>query len=127
MDVTQSRAGASGPLSIVVSGYYRNIDQQDVAAAIACFAEDAVYRRPGYTAFVGLSAINEFYNGGRVISAGWHDLESIVEDADTVAVRGSFHGTSYDGDPLAVRFADFWRFSGLVVVERDTYFDVAAV
>lgn len=127
MDLTGSAAGGSGPLSAVVSDYYRNIDQRDVEAALTCFAQNAVYRRPGYAAFVGLSAINEFYQDGRVISAGRHELESIVEDADTVAVRGSFRGTSHGGDPLAVRFADFWRFSGRVVVERNTYFDAAAV
>lgn len=127
MDLTHGPVDASGQLSTVVSGYYRSIDQRDVAAALACFADDAVYRRPGYGAFVGLAAINEFYRADRVISAGRHDLESIVEDADTVAVRGSFSGTSRDGDPLEVRFADFWRFSGRVVVERNTYFDVAAV
>ncbi|WP_028478159.1 nuclear transport factor 2 family protein [Nocardia sp. CNY236] len=125
--MTQSGAHPCGPLATVVTRYYRNIDRRDVAAALACFAEDAIYRRPGYAAFVGLSAISEFYNGGRVISVGSHDLESIIEDTDTVAVRGNFHGTSHDGGPLAVRFADFWRFSGLVAVERDTYFDVAAV
>ncbi|MET7309340.1 nuclear transport factor 2 family protein [Streptomyces sp. NPDC005571] len=127
MDLTHGLADALGQLSTVVSDYYRNIDQGDVAAALACFAEDAVYRRPGYSEFVGLPAINEFYRADRVISAGQHDLESVVEDAETVAVRGSFTGTSHDGDPLEVRFADFWRFSGRVVVERNTYFDVAAV
>ena len=127
MDLNRGPAGASAQLSTVVSNYYRNIDRRDVPAALACFAEDAVYRRPGYSAFVGLRAINAFYRAERVISTGRHHLESIVEDTDTVAVRGSFSGTSHDGDPLEVRFADFWRFSGRVVVERNTYFDVAAV
>jgi ketosteroid isomerase-like protein len=127
VDVTASTVDGFGPLSAVVCDYYRNIDQQDVEAALACFAPDAVYHRPGYEAFVGLTAISEFYQGGRVISSGRHDLELIVEDADTVAVRGSFRGTSHAGDPLAVCFADFWRFSGLVAVERNTYFDAAAV
>ncbi|MDM4719716.1 nuclear transport factor 2 family protein [Micromonospora sp. WMMA1363] len=127
MDVTGAAAGGSGPLSAVVSEYYRNIDHRNVEAALSCFAPDAVYRRPGYDAFVGFQAISTFYHGVRVISRGRHDLESIVEDADTVAVRGSCRGTSHAGDPFAVRFADFWRFSGLLVVERNTYFDAAAV
>ncbi|MEU7206527.1 nuclear transport factor 2 family protein [Streptomyces sp. NPDC045470] len=127
MDLIRDPAEASGQLSVVVGDYYRYIDQRDIAAALACFSEDAVYRRPGYRVLVGLPAINEFYRAERVISAGRHYLESIVEDADTVAARGSFSGTSHDGDPLEVRFADFWRFSSRVVVERNTYFDVAAV
>lgn len=127
MDLTRGPDDSLGPFATVVRDYYRNIDQRDIPAALACFAENAVYRRPGYTAFVGLPAIKAFYRADRVISAGRHDLESIVEDADTVAVRGSFSGTSRDGDPLEVRFADFWRFAGRMVVERYTYFDVAAV
>ncbi|WP_431926359.1 nuclear transport factor 2 family protein [Nonomuraea jabiensis] len=127
MDVNETEHGEFGPLSVVVGDYYRHIDQRDVDAALACFAAGAVYRRPGYDAFVGLAAIDAFYRDGRVISAGRHDLETIMENADTVAVRGRFHGTSHAGDPLSVRFADFWRFSGSEVVERNTYFDAAAV
>lgn len=119
--------GGSRPLSAVVGGYYRDIDRRDVTAALSRFAPDAVYRRPGYDAFVGVQAISAFYRDRRVISDGRHDLESIIEDADTVAVRGSFRGVSHGGHALAVRFADFWRFSGLLVIERDTYFDAAAV
>ncbi len=127
MDV--SRAGSETPrsLSSVVADLYRHIDERDVSAAMSCFAKHAVYRRPGYAAFVGLSAIGEFYQGGRMISTGQHDIEAILEGVDTVAVRGTFHGASHDGVPLAARFADFWRFSGLEVVERETYFDAAAV
>lgn len=117
----------SGPLSAVVCDYYENIDRRDVEAALACFAPDAVYRRPGYDAFVGLHAINVFYHDDRVISDGRHVLEAVIENAHSVAVRGSFCGTSRAGSSLAIRFADFWHFSGRVVIERNTYFDAAAV
>jgi ketosteroid isomerase-like protein len=111
----------------VVANYYRYIDRRNLESALSCFAPDAVYRRPGYEAFVGFDAISSYYHDDRVISAGRHDLELILEDADSVAVRGSFHGTSRAGSNLAVRFADFWQFSGMAVVERNTYFDAAAV
>lgn len=125
MDMTDVTAG--GPLWAVVSNYYRNIDRQDIDAALSCFVRDTVYRRPGYDAFIGYTAISQFYHEDRVIASGRHDLEAVIEDGDMVAVRGSFHGTSRSGDPITVRFADFWRFSGLQLVERDTYFDLAAV
>ena len=120
---------ARGPLAAVVGDYYRSIDRRDLDSALSCFAPDAVYRRPGYEALAGIDAILAYYRDERVIAAGRHNIESIVEDADAdeVAVRGSFSGTSNTGLPLAVRFADFWRFSGLAVVERNTYFDAPAV
>ncbi|MDX6353908.1 MAG: hypothetical protein QOF98_811 [Streptomyces sp.] len=115
------------PLTDVVTGYYRSIDGRDLVSALACFAPDAVYRRPGYDVLAGLDAITTYYRDERVISAGRHDIESVIENAGEVAVRGSFRGASHTGLPLAVRFADFWRFSGEMVVERNTYFDAAAV
>jgi hypothetical protein len=127
MDVTDVTAGGTRPLSVVVREYYRNIDRQDIKAALSCYKSDAVYRRPGYDPFVGFRAISTFCHEDRVISGGRHELEAVIEDGDVVAVHGSFHGTSRSGDPITVRFADFWRFSDLLVVERDTYFDVAAV
>jgi ketosteroid isomerase-like protein len=127
MDVTDVTTGGTGPLSAAVREYYRNIDRHDIKAALSCYMPNAVYRRPGYDAFVGFRAISTFYLKDRAISGGRHELEAVIEDGDMVAVHGSFHGTSRSGDPTSVRFADFWRFSGLLVVERNTYFDVAAV
>lgn len=127
MDVSGKVKGTGSELADRVSDYYQQIDHRDVGAALARFAPDAIYRRPGYEPFVGLQAISRFYHDDRVISDGRHQLESIVEDADTVAVRGRFLGTSRSGDPVAVRFADFWHFSGDLVIERNTYFDAAAV
>jgi ketosteroid isomerase-like protein len=117
------KLGASGQLSTVVTGYYRSIDDGNLESALACFAPHAVYRRPGYDAFIGFDAIIAFYRLDRVIAAGRHVLESIVEVEDTVAVRGSFRGTSRAGSPVALRFADFWRFTDGGVIERNTYFD----
>ena len=127
MDVTDVTNAGTRPRSAVIREYYRNIDRQDIKAALSCYMSDSVYRRPGYDPFVGLRAISTFYHEDRVIAGGRHELEAVIEDGDMVAVHGSFHGTSRSGDPITVRFADFWRFSDLFVVERYTYFDVAAV
>ncbi|AHH99500.1 nuclear transport factor 2 family protein [Kutzneria viridogrisea] len=114
-------------LSIVVNNYYRCIDHGDVPAALSCFAANAVYRRPGYEALTGLASIEQYYHRTRIIGAGRHTIESLIEGEDEVAVRGSLVGRSREGLPLDVRFADFWRFRELLVVERNTYFDAAAV
>jgi ketosteroid isomerase-like protein len=128
MDMTRLGNSAERHLSAIVAAYYQDIDRQDVDAALACFTSDAVYRRPGYEALTGIDAIANFYRSQRVIGRGRHDIESIVEGVAEVAVRGSFRGESRAGDALAVRFADFWCFSDeRRVVERNTYFDAAAV
>ncbi len=125
--MTEVTIGGARLLSAVVTEYYRNIDRQDFKAALSCYMPDAIYRRPGYDALVGIQAISKFYYEVRMISSGRHELEAVIEDGDMVAVHGSFHGTSRSEAPTDVRFSDFWRFSGLLVVERNTYFDAAAV
>ena len=121
MDVTPRDRAA------MVHAYYHHIDAGDVCSALACFAQNAVYRRPGYTALEGLDSITDYYRSTRMIGQGRHDIELLIESPDEVAVRGAFRGTSHAGLPLAVRFADFWRFEQQLVVERNTYFDDAAV
>jgi ketosteroid isomerase-like protein len=111
----------------VVADYYAAIDDGDLATALRPFAADAVYRRPGYPPLVGRDAIRSYYEDQRVIGSGRHLLESVLADGQEVAVRGSFVGQSRDGRPLSVRFADFWRLDDGQVVERNTYFDAAAV
>lgn len=127
MDVTEETKHLIKSLTDVVTTYYHDIDRQDVDSALANFAPQAVYRRPGYDELAGINAIVAFYRERRVIDSGRHDIESIIENADEVAVRGSFRGRSRSGASLAVRFADFWRFTDRQVIERNTYFDAVAV
>jgi ketosteroid isomerase-like protein len=119
--------GRQSVLSSMVIDYYRRIDDGDVCAALSCFADNAVYRRPGYPVLAGIGSIESYYVNTRVIGAGRHDIEVVVASPDEVAVRGCFEGTARDGSPLSVRFADFWRFTDDRVVERNTYFDAKAV
>ena len=111
----------------IIRAYYADIDANNVDAALAPFAPDATYWRAGYEPLVGIEAIREFYAGTRVIAEGRHTLESVVVGAGAVAIRGTFRGTSHDGDALETRFADFWDFDGETVVLRNTYFGVASV
>jgi ketosteroid isomerase-like protein len=117
---TLTTTGVS-PQVEIVRDYYTNIDSRDIPAALACFAGDAVYRRPGYDELVGLAAIEDFYRNTRDLGAGGHVIDSVVGSGHEVAVRGRFEGEYRDGTPLRVRFADFWLFSGEKVVERNSY------
>jgi ketosteroid isomerase-like protein len=114
-------------LSKVVTDYYDCIDKGDVSAALSHFSSNSVYRRPGYETFVGLASIKHYYDQVRIVDTGRHDIESLIEGRTEVAVRGSMVGRSTDGKSLNVRFADFWRFHDDLVIERNTYFDAAAV
>lgn len=120
-------ASPPSSLAATIRDYYRHIDAGDLGAALSCFAPVAVYRRPGYAPLTGRAAIEGYYRSTRVIERGTHALEAVIESGDEVAVRGSLQGRSHAGLALSVRFADFWRFSDGLVVERNTYFDAAAV
>ena len=125
--MTYTMASRTKSLSAMVKFYYQSIDREDIAAALAFFSPNAVYRRPGYDALRGYGAISTFYHEERVITGGQHELEAVIEDGNRIAVRGRFKGTLRSGESTSIRFADFWRFAGSLVVERDTYFYVAAV
>lgn len=108
--------------------YYALVDAGDVDGVVGCFAEDAVYHRPGYAPMEGRAALAEFYGGERVIADGRHELDEVVVDGRRVAVHGRFVGTLKDGSAARVGFADFW-----VLDEEDratsrrSFFDTPAV
>lgn len=104
-----------------VEAFYTKIDAQDVTGALACFAETAVYRRPGFGEFAGLTAIEEFYRSARDVGDGQHLVDAVIDDGNEIAIRGRFEGFYRDGTPLQVQFADFWRFLDGRVVERNSY------
>jgi uncharacterized protein len=117
----------TSPLTQLVCGYYKAMDLGDLSVALACFAPTAIYRRPGYEALLGLDAIHRYYQETRIISSGSHRIDSLIVDGDEVAVQGAFEGQGHAGQRLVTRFADFWRFGDDLVLERNTYFDAAAV
>lgn len=108
--------------------YYALVDAGDVDGVVGCFAEDAVYHRPGYAPMEGRAALAEFYGGERVIADGRHELDEVVVEGRRVAVHGRFVGTLKDGSAARVGFADFW-----VLDEEDratsrrSFFDTPAV
>jgi len=103
--------------------FYDCVDRGDVPAIAALFARHASYHRPGYEPFLGPEGMTRFYGAERRIRDGRHQLDLIVADGGRVAVRGSFHGTLHGGDPIELRFADFFELDpdGLFT-RRDTFF-----
>ncbi|MBM0278956.1 nuclear transport factor 2 family protein [Micromonospora tarensis] len=106
-----------------VRRYYRLVDQDDVAGLVALFAEDAVYRRPGYEQLTGRAQLREFYRNRRVIAHGRHVLRRMTVAGDDVTVEGSFGGTLRDGRQVEVEFADIFVLNTrLLFQRRTTYF-----
>jgi ketosteroid isomerase-like protein len=108
--------------------YYATVDAGDVEGVLDWFAEDAVYHRPGYDPMVGREALRAFYDGERIIESGSHDLEQLVSDGSTVAVRGTFTGRLKDGSSVSLGFADFIDYDAQGHArERRSYFGTPAV
>lgn len=116
------------PAEEAVRRYYALVDVGDVDGVLDCFAEDAVYHRPGYAPMEGRAALGEFYGAERVIADGAHVLDHLVVDGRAVAVRGRFEGRLKDGSAARVGFADFWLLDdALRATTRHTYFEAPAV
>ncbi|MGY8985831.1 MAG: nuclear transport factor 2 family protein [Sphingomonadales bacterium] len=108
-----------------VREYYSRIDGGDLAWVIALFDKECEYYRAD-TSYIGLAAIQEFYEKGRKIK-GKHSLESVFSDGTKVAVNGVFEGFGGDGSPRKISFADFWIFNGLGrVIQRKTYLAIGS-
>lgn len=105
-----------------VREYYDLVDAGDYDALAALFAPDVVYERPGQASVEGREQLRRFYEEERPLSAGSHEVHSVVVAGDTVAVRGSFEGLQ-DGDRVAFGFADFHEFENGLVARRYTYTD----
>lgn len=102
--------------------YYELVDAGDYDELVALFTEDVVYERPGQSTIEGEEALRAFYEEGRPLSNGEHELHAVVSDGDTVAVRGTFRGEQ-DGDSVELGFADFHEFEDGEIARRYTYTD----
>ncbi len=105
-----------------VREYYDLVDDGAYDDLVALFAPDIVYARPGQAAIEGREDLRRFYEEERPLSAGSHEVHSIVADGDTVAVRGSFSGLQ-DGDRVTFSFADFHEFEDGLIARRYTFTD----
>ncbi|ELS53320.1 MULTISPECIES: nuclear transport factor 2 family protein [Streptomyces] len=111
-----------------VREYYRLVDASDVPGLVSLFADEAVYRRPGYPPIRGHAGLESFYRGERVIERGRHTLDTVVADGRKVAVTGAFEGDLKDGRHVSLEFADvFVLDTDRRFVRRDTYFHTPLV
>lgn len=102
--------------------YYDLVDAGDYDELVALFTEDVVYERPGQETIEGREALRAFYEEGRPLSNGEHELHAVVPEGNTVAVRGTFRGEQ-DGEEVELGFADFHEFEGGEIARRYTYTD----
>lgn len=105
--------------------YYATVDTVP-AEVPPLFAQDAVYKRPGYPAFEGMQALVAFYEGDRVIASGAHGITHLLTDpqARVAFVEGVFTGELKDGSPVRAPFADVLEFDEAGLIRRrQTYFD----
>lgn len=105
-----------------VAEFFDHVDSGDHTAAVAMFAPDCRYERPGYSPIVGTDGLAYFFREDRPIASGKHGLTAVVADGDMAAVHGEFHGVLRDGRPIDLRFADFFVDGPAGFVRRDTYF-----
>lgn len=106
----------------VARHYYELVDAEEYDELVALFTEDVVYERPGQSTIEGEEALRAFYEEGRPLSNGEHELHDVVANGDTVAVRGTFRGEQ-DGESVELGFADFHEFDGERIARRYTYTD----
>ncbi len=105
-----------------VRRYYELVDDGAHDDLVALFAEDVRYERPGQAAIEGRAALREFYEAGRPLEDGSHEVDAVAVDGDTVAVRGRFRGRQ-DGETVAFAWADFHEFDGDRIARRYTFTD----
>ncbi|PSP55694.1 ketosteroid isomerase [Halobacteriales archaeon QS_1_67_19] len=106
-----------------VREYYDLVDAEEYEALFSLFADDVTYERPGQPSLSGIAEFRAFYREDRPLSDGVHEVDELVVEGDTVAVRGRFAGAK-DGEDLQFGFADFHRFDDAgKITERWTYTD----
>lgn len=109
-----------------VRRYYDLVDADAYEELVSLFAEDVRYERPGRETIEGRDALRRFYEEGRPLSNGRHEVLDVVADGDTVAVRGEFSG-ELDGEAVSFAFADFHEFDEGEIARRYTFTDRDAV
>jgi ketosteroid isomerase-like protein len=105
-----------------ITRMFATIDARRWDALADFFTADAVYERPGYEPLIGFEALDHFYRRVRIIGAGRHRVERLVEGRESAACWGRFVGTSRDGRALDERFSDVYELRDGRIVRRTSYF-----
>jgi ketosteroid isomerase-like protein len=106
----------------VVRRYYELVDAERYDDLVALFAEDVSYERPGQDPIEGRAALRTFYEEGRPLTDGSHEVHDVVVDGDTIAVRGTFSGRQ-GGERIGFGFADIHEFDGGEIAQRHSFTD----
>lgn len=107
----------------IVREYYDRVDDEDVEGLLALFSDDVRYERPGRDAIEGIGELRAFYEEGRPLEDGSHEVADVLVDGRRVAVRGRFSGVQ-NGDRVAFGFADHHEFDDEGrITNRWTYTD----
>lgn len=106
----------------VVRQYYDLVDAGRYDELVSLFAETVRYERPGQDAIEGHDALREFYESGRPLEDGSHEVHDVIVDGTTAAVRGSFTGTQH-GERVEFGFADIHELENGEIARRYTFTD----
>ena len=106
----------------VVLKLFDALDKNDLTGILALFTDDAVYERPGKPIIRGRDALVHFYEHERVVAAGKHTIEEIIEGPVLTVTVGFYDGAGGDGAPLYMKFVDVYQFTGEKIHERRSYF-----
>lgn len=105
-----------------IRGYYDLVDTRNLEGVLALFHPQIMYERGGQGAIHGIGELRNFFESGRLIREGRHELTTVLADGQHVAVRGQFSGTLHSGEAVTVRFADFHEFKDGLIWRRYSYF-----
>jgi len=106
----------------IIRSYYRLVDSGRVESAVALFAEEACYERPGTAPIRGRSALLRFLRGADSWTTEHRLLTAIVAD-DQVAVRGRVVGRTPQAENVDLGFAEFWTVTDVgEILRRVSYF-----
>lgn len=94
-----------------VEQYYHYVDEEAYESLFALMADDIVYHHGFEESFDGLEAVKELYASRPAFNDGAHDIQDIVVESPTVAVRGETWMELADGEVTETRFALFHHFN----------------
>ena len=83
---------------------------------------NATYERPGYSPYIGIKSIIDFYKFERIVEVGKHSLDGWIDSDGEACCWGQFSGVGKTGDVLSERFCDIYNFENGLIKTRRTYF-----
>lgn len=98
------------------------VDRKDWNEVERFLHPDVVYSRPGYQPLIGAKAVMHFYREVRVLSSGIHEIQGIAVDGDVGSSWGRFVGTTRDGKPVDLEYAEWYLFTDGRISSRKSYF-----